>query len=193
MTTQATPHSGAATFRDLLDEAADYIEATGRVGFYDEGGSTELSSRIREALSHPPAPVAAPDGDWARAIEAAAKVADGFAEPNGHPRTEFDRGYENAARKIAARLRALAPQPAAPIPAPEGDGSCIINNIEEAAEIIIDRLTGDAGGWAGLKVEAWVEGQTMTVMFHDTMQFAKFRLVSLRDKPSAADMRGEPA
>lgn len=41
-----------------------------------------------------------------------------------------------------------------------------------------------------LKLESWFEGRTLTVMLDG--KFVKLRLVGIKDKPSAADMRGEP-
>lgn len=52
---------------------------------------------------------------------------------------------------------------------------------EEALDIISDAL----------KLESWFEGKTLTIMVEG--QFVKLRLVSIKDSPSAADMRGEPA
>lgn len=45
-----------------------------------------------------------------------------------------------------------------------------------------------------LSLENWREGKTLTVMFDEDgeRRFAKLRLVGVKDKPSAADLRGEP-
>lgn len=46
-----------------------------------------------------------------------------------------------------------------------------------------------------LKMENWCEGKTLTVVFDDedgATRFAKLRLVGIKDKPTAADLRGEP-
>lgn len=45
-----------------------------------------------------------------------------------------------------------------------------------------------------LTLESWFEGMTLTVMVEDegATSFVKLRLVSITDKPSAADLRGEP-
>jgi hypothetical protein len=44
-------------------------------------------------------------------VREAAEVAANYAEPNGNLRTDFNRGYENSAGKIAHRLRALSKEP----------------------------------------------------------------------------------
>ncbi len=46
-----------------------------------------------------------------------------------------------------------------------------------------------------LVIENWFEGKTLTVMMDDdggVTRFAKLRLVGIVDKPSPADLRGEP-
>lgn len=47
-----------------------------------------------------------------------------------------------------------------------------------------------------LSLESWFEGKTLTVMVDDeagVMKLVKLRLVGITDKPSSADLRGEPA
>ena len=85
----------------------------------------------------------------------------------------------------------MNPPPPLVVQASDREAADRIETIEEAADIIGNRILGQEYEM-GLKMETWVEGRTMTVMFHDTMQFAKFRLVSLRDSPTPSDMRGEP-
>lgn len=46
-----------------------------------------------------------------------------------------------------------------------------------------------------LNLENWFEGKTLTVMLDDedgATKLVKLRLVSITDKPSPADLRGEP-
>lgn len=47
-----------------------------------------------------------------------------------------------------------------------------------------------------LKLESWFEGRTLTAMVRDEItgsdRFVKLRLTRITDKPSAADLRGEP-
>jgi hypothetical protein len=43
------------------------------------------------------------------------------------------------------------------------------------------------------RTEAWAEGKTLSVLFKGTGQIAKLRFVKLVDKPSNADLRGDPA
>ena len=65
------------------------------------------------------------------------------------------------------------------------DPACDFMSDDEVLDLISDRL--------GL--ESWFEGKTLTVMFHDNgaQRFAKLRLTGIVAKPSAADLRGEPA
>lgn len=47
-----------------------------------------------------------------------------------------------------------------------------------------------------LALENWFEGKTLTVMFKgdggDPHQFVKLRLVGVTNKPTRADLKGEP-
>ncbi|UYY77761.1 hypothetical protein [Sphingomonas sp. R1] len=54
---------------------------------------------------------------------------------------------------------------------------------------ILDEISSSLG------LESWFEGKTLTVMIDDegTTRFAKLRLTGVLDKPTAADLRGEPA
>lgn len=48
---------------------------------------------------------------------------------------------------------------------------------------------------SNLHMESWVEGKTLTVMFDGEdgeRRFAKLRLTKIAEKPSAADLKGEP-
>ena len=47
-----------------------------------------------------------------------------------------------------------------------------------------------------LTLESWFEGSTLTVMVPDEegqVRFVKLRYAGIAQKPSAADLRGEPA
>lgn len=55
---------------------------------------------------------------------------------------------------------------------------------DEALDAITDALS----------LECWFEGKTLTVMVSsEPLALAKLRFVGLTSKPSAADLRGEPA
>jgi len=61
---------------------------------------------------------------------------------------------------------------------------------DEALEAVADCYNGsDVYG----RTEAWAEGKTLSILFKGTGQIAKLRFVKLADKPSSADLRGEPA
>lgn len=60
---------------------------------------------------------------------------------------------------------------------------------DEALDLVTDRINGSAL----TEMSAWFEGKTLTVLFKDSGQLAKFRFAGLRDKPSYADLRGEPS
>lgn len=61
---------------------------------------------------------------------------------------------------------------------------------QEALDAVADSIGASA---VYGPTEGWVEGKTLTVLFKNSGQLAKFRYVGLRDAPTAADLRGEPA
>lgn len=61
---------------------------------------------------------------------------------------------------------------------------------DEGLEAVADCFNGSA---IYGRTEAWAEGKTLSVLFKETGQIAKLRFVKLVDKPSNADLRGEPA